>query len=68
MSFKIKSSHKYSNPVQEADTEPNYTLETHKTDKEVVNVPKTTTDTEVVSGSSNGMAVRTSITAMADYF
>ena len=78
MSFRIKSSHKFVNPSTEESTPQSSYLDyslssttssaTTKVTHAPGAVPKTTSDTDVVSGSAKGMAVRTSVTAMADYF
>jgi len=81
MSFKIKASHKFAGQSQvlEPVTEKvqpssylDYSLTTDSStptsSKIVLGTPKTTTDTNVLSGSGSGMAVRTSVTAMSDYY
>lgn len=77
MSFRIKSSHKFVNSMSEdpptISSFSDFTLSsTSKNNQTIFNkqttTPKTSTDTNVTTGSEKGMAVRTSITAMADYF
>lgn len=84
MSFRVKSSHQFVNPSQQQETTQtssylDFSLTSSSTDtstdtstdNKVTSIsytPKTKTGTEVVSGSGKGMAVRTSITAMADYY
>lgn len=75
MSFRIKSSHKFVNSVP--DTPPaissfsEFTLNSPSKNSQTIfnkQTPKTSTVTNVTTGSEKGMAVRSNITAMADYF
>ena len=76
MSFSIKASHKFANQSATPDVKPEssyleYSLSSLASlDKEKTPVypPVSKKDSEVVSGSGNGMAVRTSVTAMPDYY
>lgn len=77
MSFRVKSSHQFVNPNEEQKTSvvPSYLdysitsgTTSSKTSTSYIPKSKTNTDTEVVLGSEKGMAVRTNITAMADYY
>lgn len=65
--FRIKSSHPFVNPspVEEEDDESSvYSLAVPP--KPVP--PSTNTISDVRTGSSQGMAIRTSVTGMADYY
>lgn len=76
MSFRVKASHKLVNQSPQPETKTESYLEyslsdilsADDKDEETPSEPKTRKETTVVSGSGSGMAVRTSVTAMPDYY
>jgi hypothetical protein len=69
MSFSVKSSHKFVNPPIPQTQEVKYddSLSADK-QQQVVYKPTTNTDTNVKTGSTTGMAMRTSQSGLEDFY